>query len=127
MFNYEVKNFHFYPITIVRFLSLQLANAYRRSLSGSGNSSASPPGTSASSPNSMNSPPACSASPEESHMDRLINTLIQVCSDNLSVPASRNIQIPQANDRCRDCTDILCGWCSRRQRLVNIFRSISLP
>lgn len=86
----------------------------------SGHSSTSPPGTSASSPNSVNSQ-CYSASSEDINMDALINTLLQVCSNNLSASTSRNIRFPPAemssNSRCRDCTDRPCDGCLRRQRL----------
>lgn len=79
----------------------------------------SPPGTSASSPNSVNSPPGYAASPED-HLDSLINTLLQVCDNNLSVLTSRNARFSQTNGRCRNCTDRPCDRCSRRRRLVNV-------
>ncbi|XP_033366558.1 E3 ubiquitin-protein ligase TRIM71 [Bombus vosnesenskii] len=114
---------------------LRLANAYQPPLIRPDNPSASPPGTSASSPNSMNSPPGYSASPEECQMDKLITTLAQVCSGSLSISGisgipgipgipgisgisgSRSNRFLQATDVCKDCTEIPCGKCSRRQRL----------
>ncbi|XP_043599632.1 E3 ubiquitin-protein ligase TRIM71 isoform X2 [Bombus pyrosoma] len=96
---------------------LRLTNAYQWPVNASGYSSTSPPGTNASSPNSVISPRGYTASPENNHMDSLINTLLQVCSDNLTAPTSRRVQLSQANSRCRNCTDIPCDRCSRRQHL----------
>ncbi|XP_071870235.1 tripartite motif containing 71 protein wech [Bombus fervidus] len=99
---------------------LRMTNGYRWLYNRSGHSSASPPGTSASSPNSVVS--QChSASPEE--MDALINTLLQVCSTNLSAPSGRNGRFSQAESssgsKCNECYDRPCDWCIRCQRLNN--------
>lgn len=125
MFNYEVKDFDFYPITLVRFPLLQLTSSYPWSFNRLDYSNTSSPGTSASSPNSVNSLGGYAASPEDNHMDSLLNTLLQICSNNFSVATSRNVRSRRANRRCRECTDIPCDKCY--MRLVNMFRSISLP
>ncbi|XP_060827979.1 E3 ubiquitin-protein ligase TRIM71 [Bombus pascuorum] len=99
---------------------LKMTNGYRWQYNRSGHSSASPPGTSASSPNSMISPQGHSASPEE--MDALINTLLQVCSTNLSAPTARSSRFAHvensSNIRCEECYDKPCDWCIRCHRLT---------